>query len=161
LQLIKLYLLFSCVLLLTFIVYKLSGHKYSLDLPDARKHHERAVPQIGGIVFGSLFLFLTWWSDLAPQWYLVGGGVSILLGAIDDNFNLSWPVKLFVQLILAIYLTYLFWGKFSHLSFYGYEIAVSQPILLILFLFWFVGIYNAVNLIDGLDGLDRQFFRVY
>jgi len=153
--------IFSFGLLINFLGIKYLSNFYALDIPNYRKKHANPTPLIGGIIFSLLYLIvITTFVDKVPNWFIYGGLVSIFLGAIDDNFNISWPVKLFVQLILAIYLTYLFWGKFSHLIFYGYEIAVSQPILLILFLIWFIGIYNAVNLIDGLDGLAGGFMLI-
>ena len=124
--------IFSFGLLLNFFAIKYLSNFYALDFPNYRKKHANPTPLIGGIIFSLLSLIvITTFVDKVPNWFIYGGLVSILLGAIDDNFNISWLVKLFVQLVLAIYLTYLFWGKFSHLSFYGYEIAASQPILFI------------------------------
>ena len=111
------------------------------------------VSQIGGLVFGPLLLFIAWWSGLAPQWYLIGGGVSILLGTVDDNRHVPWQIKFTVQLALAAYLSIIFWGHFEAITFYNLSFSVSQIGLLVIFLFWFIGIYNAVNLLDGLDGL--------
>ena len=150
-------LLLSGSLLLTVIILKLFGQKYALDQPDIRKQHMGAVPQIGGLIFGPLLLFIAWWSGLAPQWYLIGGGVSILLGTVDDNRHVPWQIKFTVQLALAAYLSIIFWGHFEAITFYNLSFSVSQIWLLVIFLFWFIGIYNAVNLLDGLDGLAGGF----
>ena len=150
-------LLLSGTLLFTIIILKLLGQKYALDHPDIRKQHMGAIPQIGGLVFGPLLLFIAWWSGLAPQWYIVGGGVSILLGTVDDNCHVSWKIKFIVQLALAAYLSMLFWGRFEAITFFNLSFPISQLGLLIIFLFWFIGIYNAVNLLDGLDGLAGGF----
>jgi len=139
------------------MILKLFGKKYALDLPDIRKQHVGTVPQIGGLAFGPLLLFITWWSGLAPQWYIVGGGVSILLGTVDDNRHLPWQIKFTVQLALTVYLSMLFWGRFEAITFYNLSFSVSKIGLLVIFLFWFIGIYNAVNLLDGLDGLAGGF----
>jgi UDP-GlcNAc:undecaprenyl-phosphate GlcNAc-1-phosphate transferase len=116
-----------------------------------------AVPQIGGLIFGPLLLFIAWWSGLVPQWYIVGGGVSIILGTIDDNCNVPWQIKFTIQLALVAYISMLFWGRFEAITFYNLLFTVSQIGLLFIFLFWFIGIYNAVNLLDGLDGLAGGF----
>jgi len=136
---------------------KLLGQKYAIDNPDLRKKHVRDIPQIGGLVFGSLLLFIAWWLGLAPQWYLIGGGVSILLGTVDDSRHVFWQIKFTVQLALAAYISIIFWGQFEIITFYNLSFSVSQIGLLVIFLFWFIGIYNAVNLLDGLDGLAGGF----
>jgi UDP-GlcNAc:undecaprenyl-phosphate/decaprenyl-phosphate GlcNAc-1-phosphate transferase len=150
-------LLFSGSLLLTLIILKLFGQKYALDQPDIRKQHMGDIPQIGGLVFGPLLLFIAWWSGLAPQWYLIGGGISILLGTVDDNRHVPWQIKFTVQLALVAYFSIIFWGHFDAITFYNLSFPVSEIGLLFIFLFWFIGIYNSVNLLDGLDGLAGSF----
>jgi UDP-GlcNAc:undecaprenyl-phosphate/decaprenyl-phosphate GlcNAc-1-phosphate transferase len=149
--------LLSGSLLFTVIISKLLGQKYAIDHPDIRKQHMGAIPQIGGLIFGLLLLFIAWRSGLAPQWYIMGGGVSILLGTVDDNRHVPWQIKLIVQLALAAYLSMLFWGRLEAITFYNLSFSVSQIGLFFIFLFWFIGIYNAVNLLDGLDGLAGSF----
>jgi UDP-GlcNAc:undecaprenyl-phosphate GlcNAc-1-phosphate transferase len=83
--------------------------------------------------------------------------VSILLGAIDDFRHIPWQVKLTVQLILTAYIATIFWDSFNIITFYNYSFPVTPIFLLAIFLFWFVGVYNAVNLLDGLDGLASGF----
>ena len=150
-------LILSGSLLFTIVILRLLGQKYALDHPDIRKQHMGAVPQIGGLIFGPLLLFIAWWSGLVPQWYIVGGGVSILLGTIDDNRNVPWQIKFTIQLALVAYISMLFWGRFEAITFYNLSFTMSQIGLLFIFLFWFTGIYNAVNLLDGLDGLAGGF----
>jgi len=149
--------IFSISLSVCWGIYVLLGKQYALDYPDSRKHHEDAVPQIGGLVFGPLFLFILGWFELVPYWYIIGGGVSILLGAIDDKFFVPWQLKLLIQLIIASYLSYIFWGCFNEIYFYNYTFTLNPILLLFVFLIWFIGIYNAVNLLDGLDGLAGGF----
>ena len=144
-------------LLFTIVILRLLGQKYALDHPDIRKQHVGDIPQIGGLVFGPLLLFIAWWSGLVPHWYIIGGAVSILLGAVDDNHHVPWQIKFIVQLALAAYLSILFWGRFEAITFYNLSFSVSQIALLFIFLFWFIGIFNAVNLLDGLDGLAGGF----
>jgi len=151
---------FSISIISILVFHKIFGRFYALDLPDIRKQHVGTVPQIGGLVFGPLLLFITWWSGLAPQWYIVGGGVSILLGTVDDNRHIPWQIKFIIQLALAAYLSILFWGRFEFVSFYNYTFQLSPLILFIIFSIWFIGIYNAVNLIDGLDGLAGGFMLI-
>ena len=150
-------LLFSGSLIFMIAILNLFGHKYALVHPDSRKHHSGVIPQIGGLFFGPVLLFLAWWSGLAPHWYIIGGAVSILLGTIDDNLHVPWKIKFTVQVALATYLSIIFWGRFDVITFYNLSLSISQIELLIIFFFWFIGIYNAVNLLDGLDGLAGGF----
>ena len=90
-------LLFSGSLLITVVLLKLFGQKFALDHPDFRKQHDGVISQIGGIIFGPLLLFIAWWSGLVPHWYIIGGAVSILLGAIDDNHHIPWQIKFIIQ----------------------------------------------------------------
>ena len=136
------------------------GNSYALDQPGARKIHGQPIPQIGGLIFGPYFLFTAWWLGLVPMWYILGGAISILLGTIDDNYHVPWQIKFIIQLALAVSLSILFWGRFDSITFYNYSFNVSEMSLLLIFLFWFIGIYNAVNLIDGLDGLASGFMLI-
>jgi len=144
---------FSITLVSIAIVKIIIGSFFALDRPNYRKHHRNTIPQIGGLIFAPLVLFMAWWSGLAPQWYIVVGGVSILLGAVDDHRNVSWQIKFTVQLALVAYLSMIFWDRFEVITFYNLSFSISQFELLVIFLFWFIGIYNSVNLLDGLDGL--------
>jgi len=158
--LINIYLLFLCTLFLIIIILKLLGDKYALDHHDFRKKHIGMISQIGGLIFGPLFLFTAWWLGLAPIWYILGGAISILLGTVDDNYHVSWQMKLMIQLVLGVYLSMIFWGRFNSVTFYNFSFNISEWSLLLIFLFWFIGIYNAVNLIDGLDGLAGGFMLI-
>jgi len=150
-------LIFSISMIITWVIFQLFGESHALDRPNPRKHHRVFIPQIGGLVFGPLVLFITWWSGLAPQWYIVGGVVSILLGAVDDSLHVPWQIKFTVQLALAAYISIMFWGRFDTITFYNLSFSITQIGLLLIFFIWFIGIYNAVNLLDGLDGLAGGF----
>jgi len=126
---------------------------YALDKPDFRKKHAKEIPQLGGLIFSSLFLLICYAINLVPFWFIIGGIISILLGAYDDNYDIKWYFKLFVQIGLIAFIAIQFWGEINSIIFFNNEIILDQFLLLALFSIWFVGIYNAVNLIDGLDGL--------
>jgi len=154
---LDLILILSIVLIVFNIIFNNFSQYYALDYPDNRKRHLGPTSLIGGISFSSIFLAVGYYFGLLPIWFIVGGIVSILLGLIDDNFSVSWKFKLLVELLLVAYISYIFWGRFQFISFYNFSFAVSPFILLIIFSVWFIGIYNAVNLLDGLDGLAAGF----
>ena len=157
---ISLIFIFSISLFTFWCVYIFFGKQFALDYPNSRKHHQRAMPQIGGLIFGPLFLFFIGWFELAPYWYIIGGIISILIGAFDDICYVPWQFKLLVQLLLVAFLTYTFWDRFNQISFYNYTFTLNPLMLVTIFVIWFVGIYNAVNLLDGLDGLAGGFIFV-
>ncbi len=134
-----------------------------VDLPSTRRTRARPVPTTGGILIffaiaGSLLLALRAYGGVVPEeareWsaLLVGGTVIVLLGMIDDRRNLRPRVKLVVQVVVACFVVAsgvaiehvrFFVGPTIHLGWLAYPLTV----------FWLVGFMNAVNLIDGLDGL--------
>ena len=102
-------------------------------------------------------MIICWQLNLAPSWFLTGGLVAISLGIFDDNFDIPWFIKLIIQVFLSIYIASVFWGDFTSITFYNYVIEINKPLLFTIFLIWFIGIFNSVNLIDGVDGLAGGF----
>lgn len=143
---------FSSSLLFLSIFDKYFSKKYLYDLPNDRKKHLIPISQVGGIAFALISLVVIYFLGL-PNWFLFGSIFSLFIGIIDDCYNIRWPIKLFLQLLLLLFIFYIFWGRFNHFSFYIYHFSFSQPILFVIFSIWFIGIFNAVNLIDGADGL--------
>ena len=78
----------------------------------------------------------------------VGRFVDVLLGLVDDIYNLDAKFKLFLQISIAT-LVYLLGVQINHVPFIGDIGMFSYPITLL----WIVGISNALNFIDGVDGL--------
>lgn len=78
----------------------------------------------------------------------------VLLGLWDDIRGMKPIIKLFLQFIIAFVLFYSGFriGVFTN-PFGGGEIQLPFGISLFLTLFWILGMINAINLIDGLDGL--------
>ena len=150
-------LIYTLIIIFIFFGIKYLSKFYSLDQPSSRKQHLEPTPQVGGLLFVSAFLLIGCIYQLIPSWLIIGSLVTMIIGVIDDRYNIRWVFKFFVQLALAFYLINTFWGNFTHLSLYNYLFPINQILLSFLFVLWFVGIYNAVNLIDGVDGLAGGF----
>jgi len=156
----------SC-LVLTPAVSSLATRQGWLDRPDGRrKLHAEPVPRIGGLsvyasfalAFGVLVLFVPQAvSDRsgASNRYLhllIACGAVALIGLVDDLVAVSPWAKVLVQLLAAVYLYYhgfqirALTNPFGDLILLGY---FALPLTVL----WFVGMSNAFNLIDGLDGL--------
>ncbi|MHB1151154.1 MAG: MraY family glycosyltransferase [Eubacteriales bacterium] len=127
----------------------------AIDVPkDERRMHSRPIPRLGGLaVFAGFSIASMVFCDMSPSllalWF--GGLIIVTLGALDDIFRLNSLVKLAVQIMVAIIpvsqgLTIKFINLFGQYIVLGsFEIPVT--------IIWIVGLTNAINLIDGLDGL--------
>ena len=133
---------------------------FFMDHPNERKIHDAPTPRIGGIAFAPVVIILGWFlfntSD-TYTWYFLGAMGMFLLGAIDDYYGLSWRFKLPIQLFFGLLIVFQFFPHIETVLFFGQVLPFSKWILMGIFLFWFIGISNSINLIDGLDGLAGGF----
>jgi UDP-GlcNAc:undecaprenyl-phosphate GlcNAc-1-phosphate transferase len=110
-----------------------------LDHPDSRKSHGRAVPPVGGV---SIFLTLLIFERDNP--FFLFSIPLFFLGLLDDLFDLSYRIKLAVTTLVAVWFST---AVTIEVSIFGARI---HPVF---FVIWFVGMVNAFNVVDGLDGL--------
>lgn len=155
-------LAFSFTFLLTPIVRRLALGFAVLTPVRERDVHTVPTPRLGGVammvaMLGTLLLagqmpyFSNLFHSLAP-WALIGGGIGIsLLGAIDDLYDLPWWSKLIGQFAISALTV---WGgiRFVSLPIYGLTIASFRLSFLLSVLIMVVTM-NAINFVDGLDGL--------
>ena len=117
-------------------------------------HHGRIV-RIGGVAIYVAFmlsLVILWRADVKLIGMLIGGSVIFLGGLLDDIYDLPPKWKLLFQVGGACIA--LFVGNLSLANLHILSFEISNPIIVKLFSFvWLIGITNAINLIDGLDGL--------
>ena len=128
-----------------------------IDKPDeSRKLHKVSIPRFGGIPFSIITLILSMFYiqfNPAYSWYIFGAFVIFLTGLMDDIYRISWKVKVFIQLFLGILIFSQFLPYLPALEFFNFSLTFSPIMFFIVFMFWFLGILNAVNLADGMDGL--------
>lgn len=161
----------TVVLCLTPIVRKAGLASGRVDLPGGRKVHSQPMVRLGGvsIFFGVLVALLMVWAtggfiDVQGQpldpvtdysiWGVTLGGLGFfLIGLIDDLFGLSAMLRLLMQAVVAAAAWYV-GVDIAFLSIPGFGITqLPDPISLVVTIFWLVGMANAINWIDGLDGL--------
>jgi len=152
-------------LLVTPLIQLISQKLNILDLPSERKIHQKSVPLLGGvpifiafnltILFGILFNFEYFEKFYTSKWISTFIAQLIILGiGIYDDIKKTKPwikflFQVFAGSLLIIFgfginlITNPFTGNSVHLGF------LSIPITIL----WVVGITNALNLVDGLDGL--------
>ena len=148
--------------LATPLVKHLAQRVGAMDVPkDNRRMHNHPIPRMGGLAIFLGFLLSTLFFcrelDQGLKSILLGSIVIVILGVFDDRNALGAKLKLVVQLIAAAIVV--FYGDLridrltnpfgsSLYSYWDFGI-LSYPITII----WIVAITNAVNFIDGLDGL--------
>jgi len=140
---------------LTFPIKRLAVKFNIVDFPNYRKIHTKVTPRLGGLaIFLGAALGLLY---LQPEHIhlleiSLGAIVIVLTGMLDDRFGIRPVIKLSGQLIAASFLlsSGLIIERIT-LPFFGVvELGVFSVLITVL---WVVGITNAINLIDGLDGL--------
>ena len=146
--------------LMTPIVKTFAYKVGAIDVPkDARRMHKTPIPRLGGlaIFFGFILSALIFVPlDTPLRGMLLGAVIIVILGIFDDIYALPALPKLLVQ-IAAASVAVLMGNRIEILS--NPNIFSSNPywdlgILSVpISVLWIVGITNAVNLIDGLDGL--------
>ncbi len=137
------------------LLVRLAHQWQILDQPGARKVHSTPIPRIGGVAMAfGVFIAAALTIHLQPadRWFLAAAGVIVVFGAVDDRFDLNYRIKLAGQ-ILAVGIVVLFGGlRIVDITLVD---RVSMPVWLSipLTVFFLVGVTNAINLADGLDGL--------
>lgn len=138
------------------VAIKLAHRIGAIDEPNARKVHELDMPRLGGLaIFIAFILPFIFIVDKKPGPFLgviLGAIIIFLMGILDDIYQLSAKTKFVGQIIaagIAIYfgvVVQFLTNPFDGLVSLGF---LSIPVTLL----WIVGVTNAINLIDGLDGL--------
>ncbi len=139
------------------------AHKINaLDVPkDERRVHKKPIPLIGGlaIFYGfivSVLCFAT--IDREIMGILIGSVIIVTVGIIDDMTEMKAIIKLLCQVVAAAIVVYsgVRIGHFTNplANWFGPPyIVLNYWVSVAITMFWIVGVCNAVNLIDGLDGL--------
>ena len=136
---------------LTPIMFRL-GHRLGLvDQPAERKIHWEPTPRIGGLALYLGFVVAVVANSILVDWMiaiLVSGSLLLVVGLLDDKWQLPAWVKLSAQVGGAGLVIYS--GKVLTLFPSGLPGDVANILLTLL---WIVGITNAFNFFDGMDGL--------
>jgi len=158
------HLLFAAFLfLISVFLCRAMLHRFQImDIPNERSLHDSPIPRSGGVsivvtfIIGIVIIFLFSRSILFIKWHFLGIVISTLLIAgislYDDIKSKSYTTKLIAQfLAAAIILVFgMVVDKFN-LPFIGrYDIGwLAYPVTFV----WIVGLTNAFNFMDGIDGL--------
>lgn len=149
----------------------ISLRKRLFDVPDSRKVHKRPVPRLGGVMFFPVIVFTMCimsltriiWGHLPNEFFTMGivkemlclfAGLTLLyiVGIGDDLVGIRYRKKFIIQTISAAFfpLAGLYINNFyGLLGIYAVSPCLGVPLTMLLVVF----ITNAINLIDGIDGL--------
>jgi UDP-GlcNAc:undecaprenyl-phosphate GlcNAc-1-phosphate transferase len=128
-----------------------------VDAPDQRKAHKGEIPLVGGIgIYAALLIVTAYTGLIAEHWpFIVSGTLLVLIGMLDDVFGMSPVTRLLLQTASVLFLCI---AGNVYLSDLGgiipgtseFELGImSIPFTV----FAGVGIINAFNMSDGVDGL--------
>jgi UDP-GlcNAc:undecaprenyl-phosphate GlcNAc-1-phosphate transferase len=120
-----------------------------VDEPNARKVHTTPIPLLGGVAIfaGAMLAVVVAYEGRTPRSIagaLIAGAMVATVGVLDDRRGLSPAVRLLVQAAAVAVLIY-----------FGVRVRLPIPDVLNygLTFFWILGITNAINLLDNMDGL--------
>src|SRR5208283_1360132 len=154
-----------CSYLLTFPLRRLAARFSHVAVPDERHLHHHAVPYGGGPAMFIAFcvamvvadhvrhLNAIFQGSSEPLGVALGAAVILGVGLLDDAREISAPAKVAGQVLAAMMLVFLgatmFWLKIPLAG----TVVLSSDLTPLITALWVIGITNAINLIDGLDGL--------
>jgi UDP-GlcNAc:undecaprenyl-phosphate GlcNAc-1-phosphate transferase len=114
--------------------------------PSADRWHKQPTALMGGLaIFGSVLFGSFLFNIAEPVWlFLLTGGLICAIGLSDDALPIKPSTKLIAEIVIA-----------SILLFFGYRLEWSSSLVLdaMLTMVWIVGVTNAFNLLDNMDGL--------
>jgi UDP-GlcNAc:undecaprenyl-phosphate GlcNAc-1-phosphate transferase len=131
-----------------------------VDHPGGRKHHDAPTPVIGGLamVAGAGVAISAPVAVLGPQVEFIGlgGAVVILLvvGVLDDRHGLPWQARIVAQMVAALSFSAIGGVQIEQVGpIFGFAPIELGAMSLPLTVFATVGLINAMNMVDGVDGL--------
>ena len=141
-----------CVVLTPWAM-RLAFRRNLLDHPGGHKSHDTAVPYLGGVSIVATFslmvvlISLIWPPHSGLRELLVVLAMAVflaLVGLVDDVRQVSPLWRIVAEIVAAVAI----WSVGT-----GAIVTASEPVNMGLTILWFVGITNAFNLLDNMDGL--------
>jgi UDP-GlcNAc:undecaprenyl-phosphate GlcNAc-1-phosphate transferase len=137
------------------LLMRAAGHLHVIDQPAGRKMHLQAIPRVGGIAMAIGVLLPLWlWlpMDATLFGYLLAVVVLLLFGVWDDRASLGPGVKLAGQALAVLVVMFVGHVSINSLMF-DTRWTLPHGLSLALTFIFLIGVTNAINLSDGLDGL--------
>lgn len=146
------------------IAKKVANHIGAIDIPNERKVHKDPMPRVGGLaIFGAFLSGYIFYGDVTNQMIsiLIGAFIMFFLGVLDDIKPIKASYKFLVQILAAVIVVIYGQVYFKEITFLGLRLEFNLFFSYFLSIFFIVAISNAINLIDGLDGLAGGISSIY
>lgn len=147
-------LAFILTALLTPAIIKLAKISGFLDRPEGRKTHEKPVPPLGGIVIFSVFLLFTVFFEPLHWSLYIALPIILIVGLLDDSFDINAKLKFAMHFAVAFILVLAGGAQLNTLGnilglgeLYMGLTAIPFTVACVVY------IQNALNMMDGVDGL--------
>lgn len=147
------------------LVTKLANRLGWVAIPNSRSVHTEPLPDVGGlamfigfaVALGAAWLL----SDFAPLFesnseplgVLIAAAIVFGVGLVDDVREVSAPAKIFFTVLAGLALVWFGVVMFYFRVPYYDALILSEDLKPLITVLWLVGMTQAINLIDGLDGL--------
>jgi len=145
------YIVLFMALLSVSMLYIHLAKKYNIvDQPNHRSSHSKVTVRGGGIIFP--IAVLLWWfmTDFQHPWMVFGLVAISTISLLDDMFSISRKLRFGIQ-ILAL-----------TMSFYDLGVFDQESLWTLPFLYFVaLGIINAINFMDGINGITGVYFLVF
>lgn len=135
-----------------------------VDAPSAHRHHDAPTPLVGGIAIFIGFFFGILAADLPLSTFrplFLGCGILVLVGVLDDVHELSSTSRFIAQILASLVMVY-----YGGVALYSLGNLVGSGAVMLgvvavpVTVFATVGVINAMNMVDGMDGLAGTLFLV-
>ena len=136
----------------------------AMDEPNYRKVHKVPMPRLGGLaIFLSFLIGYIFFGPKSEKMIaiLIGSFLILLIGIIDDISPVQARYKLIIQIIASLIIVYYGNIYFEEISIFGLKINFGIHLSKIISTIFIIAITNAINLIDGLDGLAAGISLIY
>ncbi|MDX7686076.1 UDP-N-acetylglucosamine--undecaprenyl-phosphate N-acetylglucosaminephosphotransferase [Aeromonas caviae] len=140
-----------------FILRKVAKKINLVDRPNERKKHVGMIPLVGGVSIYITLMIALWFEPsllMSADIYVLCASVLVMMGAIDDKYDVDYRVRLIVQILISctmIFAAGLSLKSLGHI-FFNVEVILG-PLGYIITIFAILGAINAFNMVDGIDGL--------
>ncbi len=152
--------------LITFWIGIKLAHKYDfVDKPGGRKKHDVATPLIGGLIIVPIYFILGLSANLdfiMPFSSLLLGVILLLsIGALDDKFHIHPWVRFVIQIWVACFIVIFCGAEIKYMGdLFGFGEFYTGFLGKAFSVICFVLLMNAINMMDGVDGLAGGFITI-
>src|SRR5690606_11147949 len=134
-------IIFVTLFLLELVYFKIADRYNIIDKPNERSSHTRITLRGGGIIFylGALIYFI--WSGFQYPWFFLALTMMTVVSFADDVMTLSNKIRLLVHFTSVLLMAY----ELQIFSFPWYYLLIAFIVI--------VGVINAYNFMDGINGI--------